>query len=210
MNNITLFYVYDALCGWCYGFGPVIEKLHQNYADKIDFQVLSGGMITGGRVGPLTHMAAYIKQASPRVTELTGVPFTEAYLNGVLEDSTYIGDSTPPAIALSILKEAQPDMQVTFARGIQKLMFQEGKKINEAPAYLNLAEQAGMSATDFTQKFADPTYLAKAQEEFALVQNWGISGFPAVVVQKQDQLYLVANGFVPYAKLAATIDKVLA
>lgn len=205
----TLYYIYDALCGWCYGFGPVIKKLHENYADRINFQVLSGGMITGSRVGPLANMAAYIKQASPRVTETTGVSFGEAYLNGLLADPTYISNSVPPAVALCILKEAQPNKQVAVAHEIQRLMFQEGKSLNEPTAYLDLAEQAGMAEEVFTQKFSDPAYLAKAQEEFATVQQWGITGFPAVVLQKQDQLYLVANGFVPYDQISATVNQVL-
>lgn len=210
MENPTLFYIYDALCGWCYGFGPVIEKLHENYTGKIDFQVLSGGMITGSRVGPITNMAAYIRQASPRVTEMTGVSFGEAYLNGLLNDPTYISNSTPPAIALCILKEAQPQQQATLAHKIQKLMFVEGKNLNEPAAYFSLAEQAGIAVENFTQKFTDPAYLSKAQAEFAISQQWGITGFPAVVLQKQDQLYLVANGFVPYDQLSNTINKVLA
>ncbi len=205
----TLYYIYDALCGWCYGFGPVLEKLHQNYADQINLEVLSGGMITGSRIGPIINMAAYIKQASPRVTEMTGVSFGDAYLNGVLADSTYISNSTPPAVALCILKEAQPNQQVTLAHNIQKLMFVEGKNLNEPATYFPLAEQAGMATDNFTQKFADPAYLSKAQAEFAISQQWGITGFPAVVLQKQDQLYLVASGFVPYNQISTTINKVL-
>ena len=208
-KDITLYYIYDALCGWCYGFGPVIEKLPENYSERIGFQVLSGGMITGSRVGPITNMAAYIKQASPRVTEMTGVSFGEAYLNELLADPTYISNSTPPAIALCILKEAQPDKQVAFAHEMQKLMFREGKNLNEPSAYFLLAEQAGITVDNFTQKFTDPAYLAKAQAEFAMVQQWGIQGFPAVVLQKQEQLYLITNGFIPYDQIAATVNQIL-
>ena len=40
-----LIYCYDAYCGWCYGFSPVIQKLEVQYRNVIDFEVLSGGMI---------------------------------------------------------------------------------------------------------------------------------------------------------------------
>ncbi len=209
MVKPTLFYIYDALCGWCYGFGPVVEKLQQNYASKLNFQVLSGGMITGNRVAPIAKMASYIKQASPRLTEMTGVTFSNAYLNGILTEGTYISNSTPPAIALCILKEAQPNQQVTLAHSIQKLMFQEGKDLNEPRVYLPLAEQTGITAEIFERKFADPTYRAQAEEEFYTVQQWGISGFPAIVLQKEEKLYLLARGFTPFEQLAPTIDKVL-
>lgn len=208
-DNRTLYYIYDALCGWCYGFGPVMEKLHQHYHDSLDFEVLSGGMVTGSRVGPIANMAAYIKQASPRVTEMTGISFEEAYLNELLADPTYISNSTPPAVALCILKEAQPHQQVALAHEIQKLMFVEGKNLNEPTVYFSLAEQTGITAENFTQKFTDPAYLSKAQAEFAISQQWGITGFPAVVLQKQEQLYLIARGYVSYDHITATLNKVL-
>ncbi len=52
-KKVKLIYVYDALCGWCYGFSPVMMQLHSKYKDSIDFQVVSGGMITGNRIGPI-------------------------------------------------------------------------------------------------------------------------------------------------------------
>ena len=209
MKKPTLVYIYDALCGWCYGFGPVLAELHENYADKLNFQVLSGGMITGSRVAPIANMAAYIKQASPRVTATTGVSFGEAYLNGLLT-GPYLSNSGPPAVALCILKEAQTNQQVTWAQGIQQLMFREGKDLNEVAVYLPLAEQAGLTEPGFRQKFMDPVYQAQAEAEFYTVQQWGISGFPAVVMQQGEQLYLLARGYTLYESLASNVDEVLA
>ena len=42
-----LIYCYDAYCGWCYGFSPVIKKIAEEYKDKLDIEVLSGGMMIG-------------------------------------------------------------------------------------------------------------------------------------------------------------------
>ena len=27
----TILYVYDIMCGWCYGFSPVINRLYEEY-----------------------------------------------------------------------------------------------------------------------------------------------------------------------------------
>lgn len=59
---MKLIYVYDALCGWCYGFSPIIKqfyKKHKNHFDSI--QVVSGGMIRGERIGAIGEVAPYIK-----------------------------------------------------------------------------------------------------------------------------------------------------
>ncbi|RNI30262.1 DsbA family protein [Rufibacter immobilis] len=206
----TLFYISDALCGWCYAMGPQIEKLRAAYADKFRFEVLSGGMITGERVGPIGNMASFIKQAMPRLNEISGVTMGEAYLNDVLEKGTYISNSVPPAIAFSILKEAQPEEQVKYAKAIQDLHFQEGKDFNQVETYFPLAQEAGLTQEEFRAMFTDEKYLQLAQQEFAQVQAWGIQGFPSMVAQNGDQLYLVTRGYAKFEDVAPALDQVLA
>ena len=60
MNNqekTTVLYVFDPLCGWCYGFSPVMVKLNDNYKENVKFVVISGGMVVGDRIGPLGEKA---------------------------------------------------------------------------------------------------------------------------------------------------------
>jgi hypothetical protein len=68
-----IIYIYDALCGWCYGFSPVMQQLQEKYAGKLEFEVLSGGMIMGLRAGPIGEVAAYIEKAYPDVESETCV-----------------------------------------------------------------------------------------------------------------------------------------
>ena len=39
MEKKTLIYCYDAYCGWCYGFSPVIQKISEEMSNKIDLEV---------------------------------------------------------------------------------------------------------------------------------------------------------------------------
>lgn len=77
--NPTLFYCYDAYCGWCYGFCPVIKKIAENYP-TLQVEVLSGGMIMPEKAVPISATAHYILGAYKNVEELTGVEFGEDYL----------------------------------------------------------------------------------------------------------------------------------
>ncbi|RNI26764.1 DsbA family protein [Rufibacter latericius] len=209
-NKPTLFYISDALCGWCFAMGPQIEKLHAAYADKFHFEVLSGGMILGERVGPIGSMASYIKQAMPRLNEITGVKMGEPYFTEVLDKGTYISNSEPPAIVLSIFKELRPDQQVKYAKAIQDLQFKEGKDFNQIEIYLPLAQEAGLTEEQFRERFADEKYRMLAQQEFAQVQAWGIQGFPSMVAQNGEQLYLVTRGYAKFEDLTPALDQVLA
>ncbi|HNK27785.1 MAG TPA: DsbA family protein, partial [Ferruginibacter sp.] len=60
---MTLIYCYDAYCGWCYGFSPVMKKIAAEYAGKLDIEVLSGGMMTGENAMPIEKIGPYIQNA---------------------------------------------------------------------------------------------------------------------------------------------------
>ena len=76
----VIYYCYDAWCGWCYGFSPVIKQLEVEFNDKLSFEVLSGGMIPADNPKPIRAMAGYISEGYRRVEEMTGVKFGADYL----------------------------------------------------------------------------------------------------------------------------------
>src|SRR6476469_261652 len=101
---IKFIYVYDALCGWCYGFSPVIKKVFEVYKDEADFEVISGGMVIGEREGfPDEQTSKYILGAIPRVEEMTGVKFSDGYKQK-LADRTMYQSSLKPSVALAVYK----------------------------------------------------------------------------------------------------------
>jgi putative protein-disulfide isomerase len=69
----TLIYCYDAYCGWCYGFSKVIKKIYSEYKNKLEFEVLSGGMILPEEPVAIGATAKYIEGAYKRVEEITGI-----------------------------------------------------------------------------------------------------------------------------------------
>jgi putative protein-disulfide isomerase len=44
-HDDVLYYVYDPLCGWCYGFSPVINQLKESMQDEFTIEVISGVMV---------------------------------------------------------------------------------------------------------------------------------------------------------------------
>ncbi len=48
---MKLVYVFDAYCGWSYGFAPTLAELVRRHPD-LDVEVVSGGLFTGSRRVP--------------------------------------------------------------------------------------------------------------------------------------------------------------
>ncbi|MEM1324621.1 MAG: DsbA family protein [Bacteroidota bacterium] len=203
-----LIYVYDALCGWCYGFSPAIQAFAKQHQSELAVEVISGGMITGERIGPIGEVASYIKWAYKEVEERTGVTFGSTFLEDVLEEGSAIFTSIPPAIALSIFKTKQPEQQLAFAARLQKAIYYDGIRPKDIGAYAALVEEFGWEKADFQEAMADEKYLRQVEEEFYWTKQFGVTGFPAVFVESNEKLYAIAKGAVPLDHLNHNFQRV--
>lgn len=205
----TLLYIMDPLCGWCYGFSPVVMQLHERYRDQMDFRVVPGGMITGARVEPVSKMADYILQAYTRVEEMTGVKFGEPYLDRLREGST-ISSSEPSCRALHLFSTLHPDKAVEYAHQLQRAIYIDGFDWNDPETYAHLARLFDLDAKAFVEQWEGEEARYAVQQEFQWVQAAGINSFPCVVLEKSEQYFLVSQGYRPLEDVEGVINKVLA
>jgi len=208
----TLIYCYDAYCGWCYGFSPVIKKIAEEYQDKFFVEVLSGGMIISETPMPISVSAAYIQKAYKTVEERTGIKFGEDFLWHIFnpEKSDWYLSSEKPAIALCVFKEYYSDLQVQFASDLQYSLKYEGRDLCDDEAYRHLLEKYNIDAEEFYKKLHGEDYKEKAYQEFALVKQLQVTGFPALLLQvNESKFYLLSRGYTDYETLKTRIDNVL-
>lgn len=209
----TLIYCYDAYCGWCYGFSPVIRQIDAEFKNRVDIEVLSGGMVLPEKPVHISATAAYIASAYQRVEELAGVKFGKDYLWHINnpDDSDWYPNSEKPAIALCIFKEYFPERAVDIATDLQYALYQEGRDLTDDQAYLHLVEKYSIQAEIFFQKLNSDEYKEAAYYEFALVKQLQVSGYPCVFVQTSElKFHLVARGFTPYEELRLRLENLLA
>src|SRR6476469_3428321 len=84
-------YVFDAYCGWCYGFDPAMLAFWDANRERVAFDVVSGGLFTGAR-RPALGSLGFIREANERVARLTGVAFGPAF-DALLDDGRLVLDS---------------------------------------------------------------------------------------------------------------------
>lgn len=208
----TLIYCYDAYCGWCYGFSEVIKKIFSEYKGKLDFEVLSGGMILPEEPVAIGATAKYIESTYQRVEEITGAKFGEDYLWHIKhpEASDWFPHSEKPAIALCVFKEYFPEQQISFAADLQYALHFEGRDLTDDEAYRLLLDKYNIDAEEFYEKLNDEEYKEQAYYEFALCKQLNVTGFPAVFIQLSDtKFYLVAQGYIDFETINLRIGNVL-
>jgi len=210
MKKHKVTYYYDALCGWCYGFSPVIEKIYHKYKDMIDFEVVSGGLFLGDRVGAINDIAPYIKAGAYKtVEERTGTKFGEKFINESLEHNTMVLNSLPPAIALCVVKENYPEKEMAFAAMLHKAIYVDGVNPDDIANFSNYAQKLDINLDDFNTKIRDPKYVKIAKEEFATVASDGVRGYPATLLKSGEDRILLSNGYVDFEVLDHKLSQLI-
>ena len=207
-----LIYCYDAYCGWCYGFSPVIKKIAAKYTNELGIEVLSGGMIFEEEPRHIGAIAGYVQEAYKTVEATTGIRFGKDFLWHIFnpDQSDWYPDSTKPAVALCILKEYHPARAVDIAADLQHALNYEGRDLTDDEAYRHLLTGYGIPEHDFYTKLRSEEYREKAYYEFALVKQLQVTGYPTVLLQVSDaKFYLLSRGYTDYDTLSGRIEKVM-
>ncbi|UOQ52980.1 DsbA family protein [Hymenobacter cellulosivorans] len=204
-----ILYIFDPLCGWCYGMSPVIERIQNEFAGRLTVSVLSGGMVTGENVGPIRQDWDYISVALEQVEKVAGVEFGRAFRELGAEGSRR-QDSEPPSRALTVFRQLDPYNQTaSFAHALQQAYFGEGKDLNDPDTYAVLAADFGLNVAEFQRRWALPETAQATRQEFAAVGRIGVQGFPTTILRVGNQGYLLARGFMPYDAFTSSVEQAL-
>ncbi len=208
----TVTYLFDPLCGWCYGASPVIEKMGQ--MTEIRLELSPTGLFSGS--GARTMDAAFADYAwsnDLRIQKLTGQLFTEEYRTHVLGKPGSRFDSTISTLALTSVALTAPERELEALKVLQEARYVHGLDTSAVPVVQKLLCGLGLNAAADRLGAADAELLAanaarirKAQN---LMQALGVQGVPAVVVTDGKGRRLL-RGNVLYGSLDSLLSHIAA
>ncbi len=183
----TLHYLYDPLCGWCYGAAPLLKAARE----VLHVTPHGGGMMAGARRQRVTpQLRDFVKPHDARIAQLSGQPFGEAYLDGLLRDTTAVFDSEPPTAAM-LAAEALGGRGLDMLAQLQIAHYVEGRRIADRAVLIDIATSLGLDAHAFGEALDDQSgkaLQAHFQETRALMAQVGAQGFPSFVLETDGAL----------------------
>ncbi len=195
--NPKLIYVYDPLCGWCYGFYPVMEKIQKRFASQLTIEVKPGGLAVGDRAKPIGEGYAYINDELKQAEKITGVKFGRNF-RLLAEEGSYMYDSEPPCRAQLTMNQLSPTDSLAFAGVLQNAFFRDGLNLNQAETYVSLLKEFDLDADTFMDLFHSEDIAADLQKEFEWCKNAGATGYPTLLIRIGDEISLMARGYRPF------------
>ena len=196
-----ILYAYDPLCGWCYGFIPVMRAVRDAYPDT-PIDVRMGGLVTGDRVSPYSDARAYIEDAAKRMGEVTGRPLSRRFFDELLSRADVISNSAQPCAAVLHVREQAPDLELEFAHALQEAHFEEAMSYDDAATYRTVMDRLGIDAPD-PDIATDGEGVRAAEQEFADTRALGIGSYPTVLVVRDKRLAPVPLTYDPKEFLGA-------
>lgn len=178
--NAKLHYVYDPLCGWCYGAEPLVRAAEG--VAGLELELHAGGLFPRPtRLAP--EMRRYVQQADRRVGEISGQPYGDAYLNGLLLDPTLVLDSPPVIAAVLAAESMDPGKTVEMLRGIQHAHWEHGRRVVERGTLVDIAAQCGLDREEFAAALDTVPVDAHIATTQQLMSRIGAAGFPTFVLE---------------------------
>jgi putative protein-disulfide isomerase len=192
MSTATLHYIYDPLCGWCYGSAPLVKAARE--IGGLRFVLHGGGMMAGSaRQLASESLREFIMPHVERITGRTGQLFGEKYTNGLLRDHTALLDSEPPTAAI-LAVEAAAGRGADMLAHMQKAHYIEGRNLSDRAALAALAEEIGIERAVFDGEFLGAlgsAVQAHMAESRRLLSRVGGQGFPTFALETQRGLAML-------------------
>jgi putative protein-disulfide isomerase len=146
-------------------------------------------MMTGPNRRTITRQwRDYVMPHDRRIAQLTGQPFGEAYVEGLLRDTSAVMDSEPPITAI-LAAEALGGRGLDLLHRLQRAHYVEGLRIADAAVLYDLAIGIGLDGPAFAAA-VNAHAGAPTREHFdasrALLARMGGSGFPSFALARGD------------------------
>lgn len=203
-RDLEFIYVGDPMCSWCYGFGPVIERLDKRF----DFPIR---LIVGGlRPGPAAEilddrMRRVLQHHWEEIGERTGQPFDL----GGLERENWTYDTLTPDTAALVMRELNPGEALPFFNRLQRAFYAEAVDVTDPDVYPELIEGFDVDPDRFTEQLGSDAMQQATYADFAQARALGANGFPTTFLSAGDDIFLVARGYAPYETLEPALTAFL-
>lgn len=177
-----LHYIYDPLCGWCYGAAPLIAAAR----DVLPMRAHGGGMMTGARRQPVTpQLRAYVNPHDARIAALSGQHFGAGYRDGLLHDTGAVYDSEPPTIAI-LAADALAGRGLDMLAALHVAHYVDGRRIAERDVLIAIAQSLGFDADVFADAYdahAGAVVQDHMQRTRALMARVQAPGYPTLLLE---------------------------
>ncbi|RYC38635.1 protein-disulfide isomerase [Pectobacterium zantedeschiae] len=193
----VLTYLFDPLCGWCYGASSTVTAASQ--LPDVTLQLMPTGLFSGQGARLMDDdFAQYAWSNDQRIARLTGQRFTENYRQQVLSDQSQAFDSGPATVALTAVSLTAPEHELEALKAIQHARYIDGNNVTSREMLAGWLEQRGLHEAANLIAQPDNALLQANQSRInyarLLMQEFGAQGVPNFILDDGKERRILPTG----------------
>jgi putative protein-disulfide isomerase len=206
-DDVELIYVGDPMCSWCWGISPQLYQLEQKaIAEGLRYRIVVGGLRPGGGDPWNDQFKQFLQHHWEEVSKRSGQPFGDELFQ--LDHFNY--DTEPACRAVVAARQLAPELESRFFELVQHYFYVKNQDPKEVAFYQPICERLEINFQEFSKLFESPEIKQATQSEFQLNRQWGVRGYPTVILRKDQQLFAIANGFTTFDQIWKEVEDKLA
>ncbi len=188
MNSYTLYYVYDPMCSWCWGFNKTWNKVKKSLPKNINIQYVLGGLAPDSDEIMSDKMREYIQYNWQKIEKnIPGTIFNyDFWTNCTPVRSTY-----PACRAVIAAKNQNDQLEISMINAIQEAYYLYAKNPSKDTTLINIAKAIGLNVTQFKKDLNSKTTQQQLDNNINLSKSLGAKGFPSIILEKNSVAKLI-------------------
>lgn len=209
-SKTEILYVQDALCGWCYGFSPVIDQIREQFGNRLTLTAVHGGLWPGSKARKMDKaLVSHLLAGMPKVTAATGQIFGAEFREKIVNDSQFVYDTEPAARAAIVVRDLRPENELDFIKDIQTDFFLLGHDPTRAETFLNIVKGYGIESSDFIARYESSEMIENTLFDFAKSAAWGVAVFPTLLYRQDGRVGTLVSGSCTIGHVSKLIEPML-
>lgn len=188
MNLATLFYVYDPMCSWCWGYKPtwsfLEEQLKQQFP-QLSIEYRLGGLAADTNDPMPEEMEDFLQKTWRQISQQLGTNFNfDFWVKCQPRRATY-----PACRGVLLARDA--GLEQPFYHAVQQAYYLEAKNPSDDATLVGIATELGMDSEAFAIALNSESTQSRLLQEIGKTRRLPIQGFPSLVMALNGDLILI-------------------
>ena len=199
-----LLYFADPMCSWCWGFSPVIERVAEEFADRLPVRVMMGGLRAGTTEPMSDRDKDTIKNHWGHVQEASGQPFDFAFF----ERDGFVYDTELACRGVVAVRRLDAAKALPFLGRVHRRFYALNHDVTNVDELAEIASEIDIDPDDFKASYDDIETEHETKADIWYAQSSGVTGFPTLLaVEDGKAAGAVTIGYRPWSDIGPVLEK---
>ncbi|RHW74658.1 DsbA family protein [Colwellia sp. RSH04] len=208
MENITLYYIYDPMCSWCWGYRPVWDEIQKLLPTNITIEYVAGGLAPDSKKTMPNEQQLAIQQHWRTIEKRLGTEFNfDFWLQNTPRRSTY--DACRTVIAASY--QAQ---HIQMIDAIQRAYYLRAMNPSDESVLYKVAKEVAeqsngeFSYEKFVEDFTSDELERELTKQIEQARTLSSQGFPSLVLSVKNKMIQIPVDYLNATATCQLIERV--